>query len=54
MVEEEEEEEVLGRIIIIDIDFQERGVEIMQDNCSRSNMTISTYNQVENRGFQSR
>lgn len=54
MVEEKEEEEVLGRMIIVDVDFQGRDIEIMQENCTRSIMTISSYNQVENRGFWSK
>lgn len=49
MVKEKEEVEVLYsyRIIIIDVDFQERKVEFTDDNCKRSNMIISTYSLVE-------
>lgn len=36
-------------MIRLDIDFQERSVEITQDNCSRSSTSISTYNLVKNR-----
>lgn len=51
VVEEEEDEEVLYscRTIIVEIDFQERSVEIQQDNRTKSNMIISTYNIAENR-----
>lgn len=45
MVEEEEKEEVLYscRMVIINIDFQERNIKITQDNRTRSNAIISTY-----------
>lgn len=50
MVEEEEEEEVStsAELIIVDIDFKERSIEITPDNSTRSNTTISTYCQTEN------
>lgn len=49
--EEEEKEEVIYScwMIIMDIDFQEHSVEITQDNRTRSNMIISTYNSIDNR-----
>lgn len=50
MVEEEEEEEVLTfcRMIIEDIDIQDQSVKIRQDNLTRSNMLVSTYNFADN------
>lgn len=51
MVETEEEEEVLYscRMIIMDMDFQELSIEIMQDNRITNITVISTYNLAENR-----
>lgn len=49
--EEEEEEEVLYfcRMIVVDIDFQVRSIEITQDNRTWSNMIICAYNLDGNR-----
>lgn len=39
------------RMIIIDIEFQERRVEIMQDNHTQINTGISTYHHTEDQAM---
>lgn len=49
ILEEEEEVVYSCKMIIVDIDFQKRNVEITQDNHTMSNTIISAYNLADNR-----